>query len=67
MNTKIEGREETIEKLTKTTEKQEKTINGIDKKVNSTITKQSALSEGHKNGISKLDTKIENLDCRPGK
>ena len=67
MNTKIEGREETIEKLTKTTEKQETTINGIDKKVNSTITKQSALSEGHKNGISKLDTKIENLDCRPGK
>ena len=67
MNAKIEGREETIEKLTEETEKQEKTINGIDKKVNSTITKQSALSEGHKNGISKLDTKIENLDCRPGK
>ena len=67
MNTKIEGRGETIEKLTKTTEEQETAINGIDKKVNSTITKQSALSEGHKNGISKLDTKIENLDCRPGK
>ena len=67
MNTKIEGREEAIEKLTEETEKQEKTINGIDKKVNSTITKQSALSEGHKNDISKLDKKIENLDCRPGK
>ena len=67
MDTKIEDREDTIKVLTKTTEKQETTINGIDKKVNSTITKQSALSEGHKNGISKLDTKIENLDCRPGK
>ena len=67
MNTNIEGREETINKLTNKTEEQETTINGIDKKVNSTITKQSALSEGHKNGISKLDTKIENLDCRPGK
>ena len=67
MNTKIERREETIKKLTKTTEEQETTINVIDKKVNSTITKQSALSEGHKNDTSKLDTKIENLDCRPGK
>ena len=67
MNTKIEGREETIEKLTKENEEQETTINRIDKQLNSTITKQSALSEGHKNGISKLDTKIENLDCRPGK
>ena len=67
MNTKIERREETIKKLTKTTEEQETTINVIDKKVNSTITKQSALSEGHKNDISKLDKKIENLDCRPGK
>ena len=67
MNTKIEGREETIEKLTKENEEQETTINRIDKQLNSTITKQSALSEGHKNGISELDTKIENLDCRPGK
>ena len=67
MNTKIERREETIKRLTKKTEEQETTINGIDKKVNSTITKQSALSEGHKNDISTLDTKIENLDCRPGK
>ena len=67
MNTKIEGREETIKKLTNKTEKQETTINRIDKELNSTITKQSALSEGHKNDISKLDKKIENLDCRPGK
>ena len=67
MNTNIEGREETINKLTEKAEKQETTINGFDKELNSTITKQSALSEGHKNEISKLDTKIENLDCRPGK
>ena len=67
MNTNIEGREETINKLTEKAEKQETTINGFDKELNSTITKQSALSEGHKNDTSKLDTKIENLDCRPGK
>ena len=67
MNTKIERREETIKKLTNKTEKQETTINRIDKELNSTITKQSALSEGHKNDISNLDKKIENLDCRPGK
>ena len=67
MNTNIEGREETINKLTEKAEKQETTINGFDKELNSTITKQSALSEGHKNDISKLDKKIENLDCRPGK
>ena len=67
MNTNIEGREETINKLTEKAEKQETPINGFDKELNSTITKQSALSEGHKNDISKLDKKIENLDCRPGK
>ena len=67
MNTKIERREETIKKLTKRTEEQETTINGINKELNSTITKQSALLVDHKNDISTLDTKIENLDCRPGK
>ena len=67
MNTKIEDREETIQKLTNKTEEQETTINGINKELNSTITKQSALLVDHKNDISTLDTKIENLDCRPGK
>ena len=67
MNTKIEDREETIKKLTNKTEEQETTINGINKELNSTITKQSALLVDHKNDIFTLDTKIENLDCRPGK